>query len=145
MERLLTWILPTIAQKAFYYPGKKVFFFFQDAQKLELLKLRVVKGNLLMLGADRENVEELTLKRTRTRLMRSSSKVIYALFQDLDFTFLEMNPFILVEGKPYPLDMRGELDDTASFKNFKKWGNLEFPLPFGRVMNATYRELHSRA
>jgi len=31
-----------------------------------------------------------------------------------------MNPFTLVEGKPYPLDMRGELDDTAAFKNFKK-------------------------
>lgn len=39
---------------------------------------------------------------------------------DLDFTFLEMNPFALVNGKPYPLDMRGELDDTAAFKNFKK-------------------------
>lgn len=40
---------------------------------------------------------------------------------DLDFTFLEMNPFTLVDGKPYPLDMRGELDDTAAFKNFKKY------------------------
>ncbi|KAL3337206.1 hypothetical protein AABB24_029719 [Solanum stoloniferum] len=69
-------------------------------------------------------------------------KVIYALFQDLDFSFLEMNPFTLVEGKPYPLDMRGELDDTAAFKNFKKWGNLEFPLPFGRVMSATESFIH---
>lgn len=42
-------------------------------------------------------------------------------FTDLDFTFLEMNPFTLVEGNPYPLDMRGELDDTAAFKNFKKY------------------------
>ncbi|KAG5522144.1 hypothetical protein RHGRI_034358 [Rhododendron griersonianum] len=48
-------------------------------------------------------------------------KVIFALFLDLDFTFLEMNPFTLVNGKPYPLDMRGELDDTATFKNFKKY------------------------
>ncbi|PPR86949.1 hypothetical protein GOBAR_AA33740 [Gossypium barbadense] len=69
-------------------------------------------------------------------------KVIFTLFQDLDFTFLEMNPFTLVEGKPYPLDMRGELDDTASFKNFKKWGNIEFPLPFGRVMSATESYIH---
>ncbi|PWA59985.1 ATP-citrate synthase alpha chain [Artemisia annua] len=30
-----------------------------------------------------------------------------------------MNPFTLVDGKPYPLDMRGELDDTTAFKNFK--------------------------
>jgi ATP citrate (pro-S)-lyase len=41
-------------------------------------------------------------------------------FSDLDFSFLEMNPFTMVNGEPYPLDMRGELDDTAAFKNFKK-------------------------
>jgi len=45
---------------------------------------------------------------------------LICLLLDLDFTFLEMNPFTLVNGKPYPLDMRGELDDTAAFKNFKK-------------------------
>lgn len=48
--------------------------------------------------------------------------MILLFFQlDLDFTFLEMNPFTLVNGKPYPLDMRGELDDTATFKSFKKY------------------------
>ena len=31
-----------------------------------------------------------------------------------------MNPFTIVDGTPYPLDMRGELDDTALFKNFQK-------------------------
>jgi hypothetical protein len=30
-----------------------------------------------------------------------------------------MNPFTMVNGEPYPLDMR-ELDDTTAFKNFKK-------------------------
>ncbi|PWA71929.1 ATP-citrate synthase alpha chain [Artemisia annua] len=69
-------------------------------------------------------------------------KHTYSLFVDLDFTFLEMNPFTLVEGKPYPLDMRGELDDTAAFKNFKKWGNIEFPMPFGRVMSSTESFIH---
>ncbi|KAJ4961362.1 hypothetical protein NE237_021272 [Protea cynaroides] len=69
-------------------------------------------------------------------------KVVFALFMDLDFTFLEMNPFALVDGKPYPLDMRGELDDTAAFKNFKKWGNIEFPMPFGRVMSPTESFIH---
>uniref|UniRef100_A0A0D3DNZ4 ATP citrate synthase n=1 Tax=Brassica oleracea var. oleracea TaxID=109376 RepID=A0A0D3DNZ4_BRAOL len=69
-------------------------------------------------------------------------KVIFTLFQDLDFTFLEMNPFTLVDGKPYRLDMRGELDDTAAFKNFKKWGDVEFPMPFGRVMSLTESFIH---
>ncbi|KAL9421491.1 hypothetical protein AB3S75_038952 [Citrus x aurantiifolia] len=69
-------------------------------------------------------------------------KSVFTLFQDLDFTFLEMNPFTLVDRRPYPLDMRGELDDTAAFKNFKKWGNIEFPLPFGRAMSATESFIH---
>ncbi|KAF3453980.1 hypothetical protein FNV43_RR04422 [Rhamnella rubrinervis] len=66
---------------------------------------------------------------------------VFAVFQDLDFSFLEMNPFTLVNGEPYPLDMRGELDDTAAFKNFKS-GEPEFPLPFGRVLSATESFIH---
>ncbi|CAJ1870538.1 unnamed protein product [Sphenostylis stenocarpa] len=68
---------------------------------------------------------------------------VFAVFQDLDFSFLEMNPFTLVNEKPYPLDMRGELDDTAAFKNFNKWGNIGFPLPFGRVLSPTESFIHS--
>ncbi|MED6196553.1 ATP-citrate synthase alpha chain protein 2 [Stylosanthes scabra] len=68
---------------------------------------------------------------------------VFAVFQDLDFSFLELNPFTLVNDKPYPLDMRGELDDTAAFKNFNKWGNIEFPLPFGRVLSPTESFIHS--
>ncbi|XP_028068003.1 ATP-citrate synthase alpha chain protein 2-like [Camellia sinensis] len=70
-------------------------------------------------------------------------KAVFAVFQDLDFSFLEMNPFTLVNDEPYPLDMRGELDDTAAFKNFQKWGNVEFPLPFGRVLSPTETFIHS--
>ena len=40
------------------------------------------------------------------------------MFTDLDFTLMEMNPFTLdAAGRPFPLDMRGELDDTAAFKS----------------------------
>ncbi|XP_021756986.1 ATP-citrate synthase alpha chain protein 2 [Chenopodium quinoa] len=70
-------------------------------------------------------------------------KGVFEVFQDLDFSFLEMNPFTLVNGEPLPLDMRGELDDTAAFKNFKKWGDIEFPLPFGRVLSSTEDYIHS--
>ncbi|MCO5608175.1 hypothetical protein L7F22_062381 [Adiantum nelumboides] len=67
--------------------------------------------------------------------IESFIKGVISVFEDLNFTFLEMNPFTIVNGEPYPLDMHGELDDTAAFKNFKKWCNVEFPLPFGRVMS----------
>ncbi len=57
---------------------------------------------------------------------------------------MEMNPFTLDhEGNPFPLDMRGELDDTAAFKSAKKWGTVEFPLPFGRTMTAAEEYVHS--
>lgn len=66
-------------------------------------------------------------------------------FEDLDFTLMEMNPFTLdADGAPFPLDMRGELDDTAAFKSGKKWGPvLEFPLPFGRSMTSAEEYIHS--
>ncbi|KAL3688847.1 hypothetical protein R1sor_015156 [Riccia sorocarpa] len=67
---------------------------------------------------------------------------VFNVYTDLDFTLLEMNPFTLVNGAPYPLDMRGELDDTASFKQLKKWGDVEFPLPFGRTMSPAEKKIH---
>ncbi|KAL3152236.1 ATP-citrate synthase alpha chain protein 2 [Trebouxia sp. C0010 RCD-2024] len=67
----------------------------------------------------------------------------YQVFQDLDFTLMEMNPFTVdPKGMPFPLDMRGELDDTAAFKSGKKWGDLEFPLPFGRTMTSAEEHVH---
>ncbi|KAG6555595.1 hypothetical protein Mapa_002830 [Marchantia paleacea] len=76
------------------------------------------------------------------RVIETFLKGVFDVYIDLDFTLLEMNPFTLVNGSPYPLDMRGELDDTAMFKNFKKWGNVEFPLPFGRTMSPAEEKIH---
>ncbi|GBF94241.1 ATP-citrate synthase alpha chain [Raphidocelis subcapitata] len=62
----------------------------------------------------------------------------YEVFDDLDCSMLEMNPFTLdpKSGQPFPLDIRMELDDTAAFRNGPKWGEVEFPLPFGRTLTA---------
>jgi ATP citrate (pro-S)-lyase len=60
---------------------------------------------------------------------------LFKVFENLDFTFLEMNPFTFDENENLAvLDIRAELDSTAHFKSGKKWGNIEFPQPFGRVM-----------
>lgn len=69
-----------------------------------------------------------------------------AVFDDLDASLLEMNPFTLdPTGKPFPLDIRMELDDTASFRNIpSKWGeDPEFPLPFGRTLTAAEEYVHT--
>lgn len=44
----------------------------------------------------------------------------YAVYDDLDASLLEMNPFTFEPstGQPFPLDMRMELDDTAKYR----WG-----------------------
>jgi succinyl-CoA synthetase beta subunit len=60
---------------------------------------------------------------------------VYKVFRKLDCTLLEFNPFTYdAEGNPFPLDARGELDDTAEFRSAKKWGDIEFPRPFGRKL-----------
>ncbi len=71
-------------------------------------------------------------KRTKTAHFILAS---YRIFRDLDFTLLEFNPFTYDEhGSPFPLDVRGELDDTAEFKDTKLWGQLDYPRPFGRKL-----------
>ncbi|MBN1170419.1 ATPase [Candidatus Micrarchaeota archaeon] len=60
----------------------------------------------------------------------------YQTFHDLDFSLIEFNPFTFdSDGNPFPLDCRGELDDTAEFKNYREWGALEFPKPFGKKLS----------
>mmetsp|Transcript_4518 Transcript_4518/g.9718 ORF Transcript_4518/g.9718 Transcript_4518/m.9718 type:complete len:431 (-) Transcript_4518:547-1839(-) len=64
----------------------------------------------------------------------------FKVYTELDMTLLEMNPFTLVPGPQgsgplaFPLDMRVELDDTARFRSAAKWGDADFPLPFGRML-----------
>jgi ATP citrate (pro-S)-lyase len=72
----------------------------------------------------------------RRAKMAEFIKACHRVFNDLDFTLLEMNPLTFgADGKPIPLDMRVELDDTASFRNAKKWDNVEFPQAFGRKLH----------
>jgi ATP-citrate lyase beta-subunit len=59
-------------------------------------------------------------------------KLLYNFFVEYDFTYLEINPFTIIDSNIVPLDLVARLDDTALFKNTDKWGDVEFPTPFGR-------------
>ncbi len=59
-------------------------------------------------------------------------KGIFKFYDDLHFTFLELNPLAVKGSQVMPLDMKARLDDTAFFVCAKKWGDISFPLPFGR-------------
>jgi ATP-citrate lyase beta-subunit len=61
-------------------------------------------------------------------------KALYKLYSDLGFTYLEINPLVVSNSTFIPLDLKARLDDTAAFEMAAKWGNLEFPAPFGRAL-----------
>lgn len=59
---------------------------------------------------------------------------LFKYYADLNYTYLEINPFV-VDGKAViPLDLAAKLDDTADFVSANKWGAIEFPAPFGRML-----------
>ena len=57
---------------------------------------------------------------------------LFHIYRDYNFTFLEINPFTVIGGDVIPLDMVAKLDSTASFESGKLWGEMDFPIPFGR-------------
>jgi len=64
-----------------------------------------------------------------------AAKFIQALYKQyvaLYFTYLEINPLVITGGKVYILDLAAKLDATADFACRAKWGDIEYPPPFGR-------------
>jgi len=60
---------------------------------------------------------------------------LFRTFEELDFVLIEINPFVFDDNKNLQfLDVVAEVDGTAHFKNTRKWGKLEFPEPFGKVL-----------
>jgi len=57
---------------------------------------------------------------------------LYKSYVELYFTYLEINPLVIHDGKIYMLDLAAKLDATADFICRGKWGEVEYPPPFGR-------------
>lgn len=63
------------------------------------------------------------------------AKFIAALYQqyvDLYFTYLEINPLVVTDDSIFILDLAAKLDATADFMCRTKWGDINYPPPFGR-------------
>jgi len=52
-------------------------------------------------------------------------------YRELNFAYLEINPFVLQGNKIELLDMVAKLDDTAGFMMREAWGDVEYPTSFG--------------
>ncbi|KAK9396853.1 ATP-citrate synthase [Crotalus adamanteus] len=65
---------------------------------------------------------------------------LFNLYEDLYFTYLEINPLVVTSDGVYVLDLAAKIDATADYICKVKWGDVEFPPPFGREAypEATY-------
>ena len=52
-------------------------------------------------------------------------------YRELNFAYLEINPFVLQGKNVELLDMVAKLDDTAGFMMVEEWGDVEYPTAFG--------------
>ncbi|MDY0403867.1 ATP citrate lyase citrate-binding domain-containing protein [Sulfurovum sp.] len=52
-------------------------------------------------------------------------------YRELNFAYLEINPFVMQGNKIELLDMVAKLDDTAGFMMAEAWGDVEYPTAFG--------------
>jgi len=71
---------------------------------------------------------------SRKKLVAGFIEGLYKFYADLNFAYLEINPIVVTKDSVVPVDLAAKLDDTAAFESGKKWGDIEFPTPFGRLL-----------
>jgi len=52
-------------------------------------------------------------------------------YRELNFAYLEINPFVMQGSTIELLDMVAKLDDTAGFMMVDEWGDVDYPTAFG--------------
>jgi ATP-citrate lyase beta-subunit len=83
------------------------------------------------------SLSKLIIDRSESKKVIDFISAIYQVFKLLDFSYLEINPFVIKDGEIYLLDLVARLDNTAVYKNRKLYtgiGEPVFPPPFGSVM-----------
>ncbi len=72
----------------------------------------------------------------KKKLVAMFLKGLYKLFAELNFAYLEINPFAISGNRIIPLDLVAKLDDTAEYLCARQWGeDIEFPAAFGQNLS----------
>ncbi|OWK14270.1 ACLY [Cervus elaphus hippelaphus] len=107
------------------------------AQKLlvgvdEKLNPEDIKKHLLVHAP--EDKKELSERDGRVVVVILASFIsgLFNFYEDLYFTYLEINPLVVTKDGVYVLDLAAKVDATADYICKVKWGDIEFPPPFGR-------------
>jgi ATP citrate (pro-S)-lyase len=66
-------------------------------------------------------------------ILTSFVLALYKFYKELHFAYLEINPLVmLADNSIFALDMAAKIDETANFLVAQKWGEVDWPPPFGR-------------
>jgi ATP-citrate lyase beta-subunit len=87
---------------------------------------------------DKINIENKLPKDTpkeHKKMFSDFIKGLYKFYLELNYAYLEINPFVVTGKNIVPLDLVARLDDTGHFESSDKWGNITFPAPFGRKLS----------
>ncbi|CAJ0572721.1 unnamed protein product, partial [Mesorhabditis spiculigera] len=106
-------------------------------QKARRLEVPVELDDAQMTLADADLKMLLGDLGARTSIVTKFVKQLYNVYKDCHFTYLEINPLVVVNNKVHILDLAAKLDETALFICSEKWKGrgkemVEFPAPFGR-------------
>jgi len=135
-------IEPFIPHESEYYlaitmerEGDRIYMSDEGGVEIEEIWDRVKQVSVPVLGD--KNLKKLIGKNLPKGIVEKEAFVqfainIYQFFTDYHFTYLEFNPLTIKDNMLYPLDTVARLDDTAHFECAEKWGDIEFPTPFGR-------------
>ncbi|TRY94159.1 hypothetical protein DNTS_021009 [Danionella cerebrum] len=97
------------------------------------------KAQRLTVGIDEKLTEEMVtgqllihLTDEKKEMLASFITGLFNLFEDLHFTYLEINPLVVTSNGVHILDFAAKIDAAADFICKSKWGDVTFPPPFGR-------------
>uniref|UniRef100_A0A8C1WSK4 ATP-citrate synthase n=1 Tax=Cyprinus carpio TaxID=7962 RepID=A0A8C1WSK4_CYPCA len=104
-----------------------------DVGDVDSKALKLLVGVDEKISADTVKSQLLTHAPADKKEMLTSFLVgLFNMYEDLYFTYLEINPLVVTKDGVYVLDMAAKIDATADYLCKAKWGDVEFPPPFGR-------------